>query len=99
MSVNMAELIIWQKDTLNLPPDRCAVDIGVSCELGDGAKAGDAAIWLLRYRTFRSESEVPQSCWYLCFPDSFPKHKSLYRSSTTFRPQLDYTVRCLYSHL
>jgi len=30
-----------------IPPDRCAVDIGVSCELGEGAKAGDAAIWLL----------------------------------------------------
>jgi hypothetical protein len=57
----MAELITRQKDPLNLPPDRCAVDIGVSCELGDGAKAGDAAIWLLKNRTFSSESEVPQT--------------------------------------
>jgi len=38
-------------NTLHLPPDRCAVDIGVSCELGDGAKAGDAAIWLLKHKT------------------------------------------------
>ena len=37
-------------NTLHLPPDRCAVDMGVSCELGDGAKAGDAAIWLLKQK-------------------------------------------------
>jgi hypothetical protein len=24
--------------------------MGVSCELGDGAKAGDAAIWLLKQK-------------------------------------------------